>query len=421
MSGCPRPNPPLPPAPIRPDDPFDDPFGDLADPEVAEDAAKLAGIFEWLADNEFPGYSPLYEHLARRIAAERWIPAFVSRHNRSPFAAVLFLDCVRELTLVEPDLPLSRHYEAVVGGRRSARSPDPWPLFRDTVRHHRDFLADQLERRAIQTNEVGRSAALVPGLRRRGRTLRPAPGRDRGRVQRRAEPPLRPLPHRPTTTGARPGPPDATVRLACEVRGPLRPPLPRHPLAVTSRLGIDVNPVDITDPDSARWLESCLWPDVPHRVERFRAAAALARSEPPELWRGNAVDLVARAVDAVPADAVACLDATWVLAYFSDEERRQLHATLDRLGAERTIAFVTAEYDGNAPWVASPGRPPSSTDHGSPTLLGLGLWDHGRTDHGALALGPAPPAVGRMDRSGHRRLTNRVQSAGVRARCIKGT
>ena len=382
-----EPDPAPAPAPGSPEvvaaPPGDDPFGDLADPEVVQDAVKLAAIFEWLADNEFPGYSPLYEHLARRIAAEPWIPAFVSRHNRSSFAAVLFLDCVRALTLIEPGLPLARRYEAVVGGA-DPLEPDPWPLFRDAVRDHHVLLADQLRRRTIQTNEVGRSAGLVPAF----TIVSERFGRPLALIEVGCSAGLNLFFdrfHIAYDDGRTAGPPDATVRLHCEVRGPLRPPLPAQPLAVASRLGIDVSPVDITDPDSARWLEACIWPDVPHRVERFRAAAALARAEPPELWTGNAVDLVARAVEAVPADAVACLDATWVLAYFTDDERRQLHATLDQLGADRSIAFVTAEYAGNTPWVPSPTEPAIGADHGSPTLLGLGLWDHGTTAHAPLA------------------------------------
>jgi len=371
----------------------DDPFGDLADPAVAQDAAKLAGVFVWLADNEFPGYSPLYEHLARHIAAELWVPAFISRHNRSPFAGVLFLDCVRELTLVEPDLALARHYEAVVGGA-DALTPDPWPMFRELVLTRRDFLADRLERRAIQTNEVGRAAALVPAF---------------GVVAQRFDRPLALIEvgcsaglnlffdqfHITYSDGRESGPADATVRLSCEVRGPLRPPLPVETTRVSSRLGIDLNPVDVTDPDATRWLESCLWPDVAHRVERFRAALALARVHPPEVWKGNAVDLVARAIEAVPPESVACLDATWVLAYFSAEEQAQLHATLDRLGADRTIAFVTAEYEGNAPWVPAPVRPAAVEPQISPTLLGLGIWDHDRTDH--VALGWVQPHVRWID------------------------
>jgi hypothetical protein len=82
---------------------------------------------------------------------------------------------------------------------------------------------------------------------------------------------------------------------------------------------------------------------------------------------------------------VACLDATWVLAYFSESQQADLHRLLDDLGRHRALAFVTAEYEGTAPWVSSPPRPVITGDHSSPTLVGLGLWDHGTTDHAALA------------------------------------
>ena len=207
----------------------------------------------------------------------------MSVHNRSPFAAVLFLDCVRELTLLEPHLPLARHYEAVVHGGEPL-DPDPWPLFRDVVLTHREALADLLEHRAIQTNEVGRSAGLVPAF----AVVAERFGRPLAVIEVGCSAGLNLFFdrfHIAYSDGRTAGPADAPVRLRCEVRGPLRPPLPDPAPTVVSRLGIDLNPVDITDPDAARWLESCIWPDGAHRVERFRAAAALARAEPPELWR----------------------------------------------------------------------------------------------------------------------------------------
>jgi hypothetical protein len=384
--------PPLPDELASPADPADpalqppDPARVPLDPAVAEDAAKLAGIFRWLAEVEFPGYSPLYEHLALRIADEPWIPALISRHNRSSFAAVLFLDCVRELTLDDPDLPLARRYDEIVAGA-DPLTPDPWPLFRQVVVAHQAELATLLATRAIQTNEVGRSAALFPAFE---------------AVSRRFARPLALIEigcsaglnlyfdrfHIDYGTAGSVGPADSPVHLSCALHGSLRPPLPARAPGVASRLGIDINPVDVTDPIATRWLEACIWPDVPHRLERLRAAIALVRLDPPEVRRGNAVELVAEAILAVPDDAVACLDSTWVLAYLSDDERADLHRLLDELGADRSIAYVTAEYPGNVPWLPESPRPSEVSDHTAPTLLGLGLWDHGRTDHRCLAWMP---------------------------------
>ena len=378
-------------------DPADVPLDPTVAAAVAADGAKLAGIFRWLAEVEFPGYSPLYEHLALHIADDPDITGFITQHNRSSFAAVLFFACVRDVTLVEPDLPLAVRYAEIVAGA-DPLEPDPWPLFRDAVATHRDALAARLETRSIQTNEVGRSAALLPAFEVvRRRFDRPlalieigcSAGLnllfDQFRISYSSPGTVAKAP----ADGRAVGPADSPVRLACELRGDLAPHLPTAPPAVVSRLGVDLAPVDVTDPDAVRWLEACVWPDVPHRLERFRAAVALARLDPPTIRHGNAVDLVTEAVLAVPDGAVACLDSTWVLAYFSPDERTELHRLLDELGADRAIGYVTAEYAENgAPWLPAAPRATVSAGHRAPTLLGLGLWDHGRTEHRALAWMP---------------------------------
>ncbi|MGZ4727371.1 MAG: hypothetical protein ACXWB2_06610, partial [Acidimicrobiales bacterium] len=44
--------------------------------------------------------------------------------------------------------------------------------------------------------------------------------------------------------------------------------------------------------------------------------------------------------------------------------------------------------ENGAPWVPAPPRPSIVVEHKMPTLLGIGLWDHGRTEHRALAWMP---------------------------------
>ena len=46
---------------------------------LSEGASKVAGIFGFLADRDFHGYSRLYEHLARQIAHDDVIPEIVAR------------------------------------------------------------------------------------------------------------------------------------------------------------------------------------------------------------------------------------------------------------------------------------------------------------------------------------------------------
>jgi len=144
-----------------------------------------------------------------------------------------------------------------------------------------------------------------------------------------------------------------------------------------SRQGIDLAPVDICDDDACAWLEACIWPDVPGRLERFRAAATIARRDPPRLHRGDALDLVGGVVDALPEDALAVVVSTWALAYLDPVGRSRVHELLAGCGRRRDLALVTAEWPHVTPWLPEPPRPPAEPDKGA-TLVAMTTWHDGR-------------------------------------------
>lgn len=55
------------------------------------------------------------------------------------------------------------------------------------------------------------------------------------------------------------------------------------------RVGLDRAPIDVRDPIEARWLEACIWPGQPERLDRFKACRAIyerpwqGQAPPPEL------------------------------------------------------------------------------------------------------------------------------------------
>jgi len=76
---------------------------------------------------------------------------------------------------------------------------------------------------------------------------------------------------------------------------------------------------------------------------------------------------------------------TWVLAYLTKDERRDLHRLLARWGRRRAVACVTGEYQGIAPWV------PSSMvgDGVRATELGITVWADGQeTSRSAARIHP---------------------------------
>ncbi|PID52817.1 MAG: hypothetical protein CSB46_11825, partial [Micrococcales bacterium] len=126
--------------------------------------------------------------------------------------------------------------------------------------------------------------------------------------------------------------------------------------AVTERIGVDVNPVHVDDDDGMRWLQACLWPDVPGRVELFAAAAAQLRACPaqqrPVLVAGNMVDDLP-AVLHRHAGAHLVVLSSWAVTYV-DRDRRALIA--EHLGEQaratgQPVSWVSAEPVGCVPGV----------------------------------------------------------------------
>jgi hypothetical protein len=80
-------------------------------------------------------------------------------------------------------------------------------------------------------------------------------------------------------------------------------PLPDRAPEIVWRAGIDLNPIDLTDPEAVAWLETLVWPGQEERAERLRAAIGIAQDDPPTVLKGDLVsDLHTLAISA-PHDA----------------------------------------------------------------------------------------------------------------------
>ena len=53
-------------------------------------------------------------------------------------------------------------------------------------------------------------------------------------------------------------------------------PVPTAPPRVTWRAGLDLDPVDISDPNQAAWLEALVWPEQSDRLAKLRIAMRIA-------------------------------------------------------------------------------------------------------------------------------------------------
>jgi hypothetical protein len=99
-------------------------------------------------------------------------------------------------------------------------------------------------------------------------------------------------------------------------------------LEVVRRRGVDRAPVDVRTDDGARLLEAFVWPGQDDRVSRLRAAIDVARQDPPELIAGDYLELLpellADRVDGATTVVVTCVTAV----YLTREEHASLAAQL---------------------------------------------------------------------------------------------
>ncbi len=296
----------------------------------------LANLWRWFGEHQFRGYSPIYERIADAVAGDREV---LELFREAPPAAHLPpapLGAVRYLLLDGLDHPLGEVY----AGRSDA---DPRPLFLDLCRAERAALLALLETRRVQTNDCGRSALIGPALTWVAQQV-PGPyclvdvGASAGINLLCERYRLDYGPHGAT------GPADSPVQIACEVTGGDPPIADRLP-ALARRVGIDLSPIDVSDPSDARWLLACVWPDT-GRAERVEASIRLAQQDPPTLVAGRANEVLPSVLAGLPAGGTAIVTTTWAFSYFSLEERAEFVELLRAESRRRPVIWVSADVAG---------------------------------------------------------------------------
>jgi hypothetical protein len=175
------------------------------------------------------------------------------------------------------------------------------------------------------------------------------------------------------------GDPSSPVQLSSSIVGD-RPTPTRAMPEVAARIGVDLDPVDVTDTDDARWLRACLCPDQPKRAARLEAEMALAAAAP-LLLRGDAVEVLPDAFARVPADALPVVTTTWALSRIPPQSRLRFLHRLDDAAAGRAVAWVSAEGVGVAPTIPTLGDRRASGH----SIIGLAVFDRSTLRAEAIA------------------------------------
>lgn len=179
--------------------------------------------------------------------------------------------------------------------------------------------------------------------------------------------------------GLVPGDPASPARMSASVVGDR--PVPDRPMPpVVARIGVDRAPLDVTDPEDARWLRATVPPDEPERRALLEAQLTLAAAAPPVLLRSDPVQALPDAIGRVPAGALPVVITTWALSQLRPGRRAEFVRRLRDAAADRPVAWVSAEGVGVAPEI------PTLGDRRAPghSILGLALAERSTLHTAAL-------------------------------------
>jgi hypothetical protein len=137
------------------------------------------------------------------------------------------------------------------------------------------------------------------------------------------------------------GPSGAPLTLHCAARGPLVPPPAALP-PIAERAGLDLHPVDVTDPAARAWLEACAPPEAT-ALARLTAAIDVTRRHPVPLLAGDVLDLLPVVLDRFPPGRPVIVTDAYLAVFQSGPQREQLTRILARAARTRPVTWLSLD------------------------------------------------------------------------------
>jgi hypothetical protein len=305
------------------------------------DTGRLRGLFRYFAATQCRGRSPVYETLSHGVADDDILLDRLMRTPSDQRRPSLLFAAVNLVLATHSDAELAAYYP-IHGGRRPV-DDHLVPAFAAFCADHADELDPLLRNRSTQTNEIRRCAALRLALDHVGRR-RPGPlalaevgasaglnlNFDRYRYR----------------VGEQETGPASPVLVSCELRGRTGELFGAAP-EITSRLGIDQQPIDLTDPGQRDWLAAFIWPEDVNGLATLRGAIDLATgARTGNVVRSDATTDTARLLAALPGHEPVVVFTASLLSYLDADARAAFVGQLDEAARLRPVAWVFAESPG---------------------------------------------------------------------------
>lgn len=298
---------------------------------------RLSQRFITFAETECKDSSELYETLSLAIAKDDELLELCT-HTRSgqPVPNLLF-GAVHYLLLKGTEHKLKEFYPSIVV---EAKLPnEAFDYFKEFCVQHKNDIIHLLQTKLVQTNEVRRCAYLYPVF---------------SFIYEKSQKPLA-LIEMGTSAGLQLlwdqyaysykedevfGNIESRLHITSVLKGEMAPHVSSTPPPVASRVGIDLNTVDLMDEEEYIWLKSLIWPEHKERLAMFVCAASYIEECPVQLVEGDGVSLLRDLVSQIPITSTVCLFHTHVANQMPQETKEQLLSIVKSIGQERDVFHI---------------------------------------------------------------------------------
>ncbi len=284
--------------------------------------------------------SPLYSRLSLAVAADPAILSIAARARPGQPLPNMLFGAVHYLLLQDASDPLAAFYPDLNS------EPNPpenvYPYFRAFCLANQPAIEELLETRLVQTNEVQRCVCLMPLF---GVVARSA-GTELALVEIGTSAGLNLLWDRygyDYNAGGQYGDLASSLILEGILRGSRQPPFPASWPEIKSRVGLDLNPLQLDNPADMLWLRALIWPEHLKRAGRLETAIRLAQANRPEIIAGNALDTLPAVLQNTSPEATLCLFHSFTLNQFSPQMRQSLWSLLADFSRQRKIYVISFE------------------------------------------------------------------------------
>jgi hypothetical protein len=291
------------------------------------------------APSLFPS-SPLYQSFCKVVVRDQPILKLLTQRQPGQQASFLLFGAIHYLLLSGVQHPLRDFYPSLA----HALPKEPaavGPVLLDFCHRYSDDLATLIRTRLVQTNVVKRSLGLLVGL---------------WAVRRRCQQPVHLI-----EVGASAGihlhfdryryilgervfgQPDAKVAIETQWRGKQPPPNLDNLPQIVSRIGIDLNPVDVTDASERRWLSALVWPENQHEADLLTAALESVAKDPPTIVAGDAIDVCPQLASSLPSGEPRIVFHAATRMHVPLERRAAFDEAIDAIGQHGPLYHIWLE------------------------------------------------------------------------------